>query len=149
MSELSFIHGKRKLLFCADPEGAEVCHRLAAQARKENVPFEFHILKECDEAFVQQWFSMQKMGAYLYISGKGDFVEKVKVRAMEAGFSEHEMQTAIIGPVRKRLVCCTCHGMNEWDDQDEIVCAHCGQQLEGSTHYSRRLGGYLGYVSIK
>lgn len=89
------------------------------------------------------------MGTYLYISGTSDFVKRIKGIAMDSGFSEHDMQLHTIGPVSKKLLCCTCHRENEVSDQTDIVCGHCGQKLEVSDHYSRRLDAYLGYVTIK
>lgn len=146
----SYMEGKRKFLFCADSEGIRFLHILVCQAIDENVPFDFHILQEeSEESFVNEWFSKQKMGAYLYISGTGDFVKRIQSRAMNAGFSEHDMQTLTAGPFKKKLICCTCHGENEIDDQTHIVCEHCGQGLVVSDHYSRRLDAYLGYVTIK
>jgi len=146
----SLIEGKRKFLFCADPEGARSLYILVRQAMDENVPFDFQIfLEESEEGFVDEWFSQQKMGAYLYISGKTDFVKRIQGEAIKAGFSEHDLQLLTIGPVKKRLVCCTCHAESEVSEQTHIICAYCGQELEVSDHYSRRLDAYLGYVNIK
>ncbi|GAM15538.1 dimethylamine monooxygenase subunit DmmA family protein [Mesobacillus selenatarsenatis] len=146
----SYVEGKRKLLFCTDSEVDRNLYILVRQALDENVTFEFHILEEeSEESFVNQWFHKQKMGAYLYISGKEDFVKRIKDVAMMAGFTEHDMQSLINGPVKKKLICCTCHGVNEVSDQTHVVCVHCGQELEVSDHYSRRLDAYLGYVTIK
>ncbi|MBS8265418.1 hypothetical protein DYI25_13400 [Mesobacillus boroniphilus] len=146
----SYMEGKRKFLFCADSEGVRYLHILVRQAMDENVPFDFHILQEeREESFVNEWFSKQKMGTYLYISGTSDFVKRIQVRAMNAGFSEHDMQTFITGTIKKKLICCTCHGENEVLDSTHVVCVHCGQDLEVSDHYSRRLDAYLGYVTIK
>ncbi|MFT9598607.1 dimethylamine monooxygenase subunit DmmA family protein [Mesobacillus sp.] len=146
----SYAESKRKFLFCTDSEGDQNLNILVRQALNENVPFEFHILQEeSEERFVNEWFSKQKMGAYLYISGTADFVKRIQGVAMKAGFSEHDMQSLIIGPAMKKLVCCTCHGENEVLDQSQVACLHCGQKLEVSDHYSRRLDAFLGYVTIK
>ncbi|WLR55180.1 dimethylamine monooxygenase subunit DmmA family protein [Mesobacillus subterraneus] len=146
----SYAKGKRKLLFCTDSEGNQNLHILVQQALNENVPFEFHILQEeSDEEIVNQWFVKQKMGTYLYISGTFDFVKRIQGVAMKAGFSQHDMQSQAIGPVSKKLVCCTCHGKNEVSNQSYIVCGHCGQELEMSDHYSSRLDAFLGYITIK
>jgi dimethylamine monooxygenase subunit C len=146
----SYAKGKRKLLFCTDSEGNRTLNILVHQALNENMPFEFHILQEeSEDGFVNEWFSKQKMGTYLYISGTSDFVKKITAVAMKAGFSQHDMQSLTIGTARKKLICCTCHGENEVLDQSNIVCGHCGQKLEVSDHYSRRLDAYLGYVTIK
>lgn len=146
---LEFVEGKRKFLFCADSKGAETLHDLVHRAMKESIPFDFHVLEDPHDAFLQLWLSQQKMGTYLYIAGKSEFVKSVKNLALDIGFSDYEMQAAVIGTVKKKLVCSTCHGLNDVDDQTHAVCAHCEQELEVSSHYSRRLDAYLGYVSIK
>lgn len=147
---LSLMEGKRKFLFCADSKGATSLYILVSKAINENVPFDFHIFQdESEESFVDEWFIQQKMGTYLYISGAADFVKRVQNIALKTGFSEHDLQSFPIGPMKKKLICCTCHGENEVDDGTHVTCANCGQELEVSDHYSRRLDAYLGYVMIK
>ena len=147
---LSLMEGKRKLLFCADSKGVRSLYILVRQAIDENVPFDFHIFhEESEESFMDIWFSQQKMGAFLYISGKADFVKRVQNKAFKIGFTEHDSQSLSIEPAKTILVCCTCHGENEVNHETHVTCAHCGQELEVSNHYSRRLDAYLGYVTIK
>lgn len=147
---LSLMEGKRKFLFCADPKGATTLYILVSKAINENVPFDFHIFQdESEESLVAEWFTQQKMGTYLYISGAADFVKRVQNKALEIGFSEHDLQSFPIGLVKKKLLCCTCHGEREVEEETHVTCARCGQELEVSDHYSRRLDAYLGYVSIK
>lgn len=146
----SYVEGRRKLLFCTDSEDDRNLYILVRQALDENAPFEFHILEEeSEEGFVNEWFSKQKMGTYLYISGTSDFVKRIQGVAMKAGFSQYDMQSHTIGSASKKLICCTCHGENEVLDQSHIICVRCGEELEVSDHYSRRLDAYLGYVTIK
>lgn len=146
---LEYVEGKRKFLFCADSKSAETLHDLVHHAMEKSIPFDFHIFEDGHESLLGLWLNQQKMGTYLYISGKWDFVKHVKNLAYDIGFSDYEMQTAVIGTIKKKLVCCTCHGENDVENQIRAVCAHCGQELEVSSHYSRRLDAYLGYVSIK
>ena len=147
--ELFFSKGKRKYLFCADSEGAEALYPLVRQAMEEKASFDFHEIKHESDSFLELWFSQQKMGTYLYLSGKWDFVYRLKNVAFEAGFTEYELQIKVIGPIRKQLICCKCHGVNDVDEEMHITCMHCGISLEVSNHYSRRLEAYLGYSSIK
>lgn len=147
--ELSFVEGKRKYLFCGDPDGAESLHVLVQHAIENQILFDFHLIEDEADAFIDLWFSQQKMGAYLYIAGHSDFIKKVEKIASEAGFSEQEIQAKVIGPIKKKLVCCKCHGGNEIGDELMVFCRSCGIQLEVSDHYSRRLDAYLGYVTIK
>jgi dimethylamine monooxygenase subunit C len=147
---ISLKKGKRKFLFCADSKGARSLYILVRQAIDENVPFDFHIFQEeSEERFADEWFSHQKMGTYLYISGAADFVKRIQNKAWKIGFSEHDLQALPIGPAKKKLICCTCHGESEVDEETHVTCAHCGLVLEMSDHYSRRLDAYLGYVTIK
>jgi dimethylamine monooxygenase subunit C len=151
MSESSFkiVSGKRKFLFCTDSGGAGDFYDLLQQALSEKIPFDFHIFAEGQEPMLKTWFCTQKMGTYLYISGSAEFVKMVKELAFETGFSEQEIQTATKVFLPKKLICCTCHGENEaWENQI-VICRLCGQELEVSDHYSRRLDAYLGYVTIK
>ncbi|CAM3853888.1 dimethylamine monooxygenase subunit DmmA family protein [Mesobacillus thioparans] len=151
MSVSSFkkISRKRKILFIVDSEGAEAFSDLLQQSLSEKIPFDFHIFIEGQEAMLKTWFNTQKMGTYLYISGSAEFVMMVKELAFEAGFSEHEMQIVTRGFLPKKLICCNCHSENEAGDNKHVKCRLCGQELEASNHYSRRLDAYLGYVTIK
>lgn len=147
-SELSFKKGKRKYLFCADSKGAESLYFLVQQAMEVKVPFDFLVIENESDSFLDLWLSQQKMGTYLYLSGKWEFVNRLKNLAFGAGFSEYEMQMNVLGSIRKKLICCKCHGVNDVDDELHITCKHCGLELEVSNHYSRRLDAYLGYSSI-
>lgn len=146
--ELLFRKGKRKYLFCADSKGAESLCNLVHQAMEDNAPFDFLVIENESDSFCDFWFSQQKMGTYLYLSGKWEFVNRLKNLALEAGFSEYEMQMKVLGNIRKKLICCKCHGVNDVDEELHISCRHCGLKLEVSNHYSRRLEAYLGYSSI-
>lgn len=146
--ELSFSKGKRKFLFCTDSIGEKSLHALVHQAIEDGIPFDFHILGDEPDSFFNLWFNQQKMGSYLYISGEWEYVNRMKKIALAAGFSHEEMQMQVIGPLKKKLICCTCHAGNLIDDETYITCMNCGAELEISTHYSPRLEAYLGYVSI-
>ncbi len=149
--ELSFIKSKRKYLFCADKKGADALFHLIKQVMAENVPFDFHLLDDepttQSELFLTLWFNQQKMGTYLYLSGRWEMTDEVKKLAIKLGFSEQEMQINVWGASKKNLLCCKCHGINEIDDLVQITCLHCGLELSVSDHYSRRLDAYLGYVA--
>ncbi|MGA9226961.1 MAG: dimethylamine monooxygenase subunit DmmA family protein [Mesobacillus sp.] len=147
--ELLFTKGKRKYLFCADARGAEPLYILVNQAIEEKVPFDFLVFEHESDDFLNLWLNQQKMGTYLYLSGDWEFVNRLKNLAFEAGFSDHEMQMNILGPITKKLICSKCHGVNDVEDDPNITCEHCGIELEVSSHYSRLLEAYLGYTSIK
>jgi len=147
--EFSFTKGKRKYLFCADSKGADTLYLLVQQVIENKVPFDFLVIEHESDSFLGLWFNQQKMGTYLYVSGTWKFVNRLKNLALDAGFSEYEMQLNVQGPVSKRVICCICHGVNDVEDELHIICTHCAVELEASSHYSRRLEAYLGYTSIK
>ncbi|QRG68857.1 dimethylamine monooxygenase subunit DmmA family protein [Brevibacillus choshinensis] len=146
--ELSFRKGKRKYLFCADSNGAESLYDLVRLAMEENAPFDFLVIENESDSFLDLWFSQQKMGTYLYMAGNWEWVNRLKSLAVEAGFSEYEMQMKALGNRSKKVICSKCHGVNDVADESHISCMHCGIKLEVSSHYSRRLDAYLGYTSI-
>ncbi|NHM32278.1 dimethylamine monooxygenase subunit DmmA family protein [Neobacillus terrae] len=149
MKEFLYTKGKRKYIFCADSKGAELLYNFVQQAMEDKVPFDFMIIGDKSDAFLEHWYSQQKMGTFLYLSGQWEFIKRLKKLALEAGFSEYEMQINIVGQISKKLVCCECYGVNEFIDDDlHLTCKHCGIVLEVSSHYSRRLEAYLGYTSI-
>lgn len=147
--EFSFTKGKRKYLFCADSKGANPLYILVPQAIESKVPFDFLVIEHESDSFLELWLNQQKMGTYLFLSGTWKFVNRLKNLALEAGFSDHEMQLNVQGPVSTRVICCKCHGVNDVEDELHIICIHCAVDLEVSSHYSRRLEAYLGYTSIK
>jgi dimethylamine monooxygenase subunit C len=146
--ELLFKKGQRKHLFCGDSKGAESLYNLVHQAMEDHAPFDFLVIENESDSFLHYWFNQQKMGTYLYVSGEWEFVNRIKHLALEAGFSEYEMQLKVLGRIRKKLICCKCHGVNDVCDEWHSCCVHCGLKLEVSNHYSRRLEAYLGYASI-
>lgn len=147
--EFSFTKGKRKYLFCADSKGADPLYILVPQAIENKVPFDFLVIEHESDSFLELWLNQQKMGTYLFLSGTWEFVNRLKNLALEAGFSDHEMQLNVQGPVSMRVICCKCHGVNNVEDELHITCMHCAVDLEVSSHYSRHLEAYLGYTSIK
>ncbi|MHC0036382.1 dimethylamine monooxygenase subunit DmmA family protein [Pseudoneobacillus sp. C159] len=147
--ELALIKGKRRYLFCTDLRGAESINDMIQQAIAEKVPFDHHIIEQEPDNFIDIWFQQQKMGTYLYIVGQNEFVKRVEKLAIDAGFSQYDRQTKVVGHRSKSVICSKCHANNEVDEDSHITCKHCGLELEVSDHYSRRLDAYLGYHSIK
>lgn len=147
--EFLFSKGKRKYLFCADSKGAEQLYILFQQAMEEKAPVDFLVIEHESDAFLNMWLSQQRMGTYIYLSGTWEFVQRLKNLALNAGFSDYEMQMNVLGPRGKKVICCKCHGVNDVEDELHITCKHCGIELEVSSHYSHRLESYLGYTSIK
>lgn len=146
---MTLIKGKRKYLFCADVMGSKFLDELVDQAMVEKVPFDIKVIEDVSDVSLEQWFSQQKMGTFLYLSGSWEYVNQVKKLAFGAGFSEHEMQINVCGSINKKIICCRCYGENDAAVATQMICKQCGLELEVSDHYSRRLDGYLGYATIK
>lgn len=146
--EFLFSKGKRKLIFCSDSKNEEIFDHLVKQAIEENTPYQFFMIEKESDYCISQLLSQQKMGTYLYLSGKWEFVNRLMSLALEAGFTEHDMQMKVLGPIQKKLICSKCYGVNDVGDHLHITCNHCHLKLEVTNHYSRRLEAYLGYSPI-
>ncbi|MED4286838.1 dimethylamine monooxygenase subunit DmmA family protein [Priestia megaterium] len=90
----------------------------------------------------------QLMGTKLFISGLQSMVREVKEIAYDAGFTDDEIQYKEIGPRKEKVLCVKCYQLNGKKNEHEIICEHCNTFLDVSTHFSRRLDAYLGYIKI-
>jgi len=91
-------------------------------------------------------FDRQKMGTQLYISAKWDDAATIFTAAMEAGFSEDEIQTLISGEKKRYVYCIKCYHLQEVDAEDtDTICYHCQISLEIGPFFSRERKGYIGY----
>ncbi len=88
----------------------------------------------------------QLIGTKIFIAGSSSMVQQVKEIAINAGFTEEEIQSKEFGPKDEQVYCAKCYSYNKKPDKDEMTCAHCDTVLDISTHYSKKLGAYLGYI---
>lgn len=88
----------------------------------------------------------QKMGTQLYISAKWDDAVTIFTAAIEAGFSEDEIQTLISGGKRRYCYCMKCYHLQEVEaEETDTICYHCQISLEIGPFFSRERKGYIGY----
>lgn len=147
----SFIQGRRKYLLLADSSGFQEILPLFNLLKENEESYELRMIGKpqtfsCRE--MEDWLSKQKIGTYLYISGKWEMVEQLIRIATRVGFTEEELQAKGFGKREKRVFCGRCYAINPTTTEREIVCRQCGQTLEVSTHYSRLHDAYYGFVTI-
>jgi hypothetical protein len=95
---------------------------------------------------ISEILDRQKMGTQLYISAKWDDAGKIFTAAIEAGFSEDEIQTLISGRKRRYVYCIKCYHLQEVEaEETETICYHCQISLEIGPFFSRERKGYIGY----
>jgi dimethylamine monooxygenase subunit C len=91
-------------------------------------------------------FELQKMGTQLYISAKWDDAVTIFTAAIEAGFSEDEIQTQISGERKRYVYCVKCYHLQELKaEENDTICYHCQISLEVGPFFSRERKGYIGY----
>ena len=95
---------------------------------------------------ISEILDRQKMGTQLYISAKWDEAVTIFTAAIEAGFSEDEIQTRISGEKRRYVYCLKCYHLQEVEaEETDTICHHCQISLEIGPFFSRERKGYIGY----
>ncbi|WP_428912422.1 hypothetical protein [Niallia sp. Krafla_26] len=95
---------------------------------------------------ISEILNCQTMGTQLYISAKWDDAVLIFTEAVEAGFSEDEIQTKITGKKRKHLYCIKCYHLQEIEPEvTDTTCYHCQIDLEVGPFFSKERKGYIGY----
>jgi hypothetical protein len=92
----------------------------------------------------------QLIGTKLYISGLWSMVSELKKMAFVAGFTDKEILINGIGQKNEKIFCVKCYQLNhkQLDSELEFKCKYCNTTLDVSTHYSKRLEAYLGYIKV-
>jgi hypothetical protein len=90
----------------------------------------------------------QLIGTRLFISGTWPMISEIKKVAYTAGFTDEEIQCKGIGRKHENVFCVKCYRLNGKKNEYEMVCEHCNTTLDVSTHFSRRLDAYLGYIKL-
>jgi len=95
---------------------------------------------------ISEVLEQQKMGTQLYISAQWDDAVTIFSAAIEAGFSEDEIQTHIFGEKRRYVYCMKCYHLQKVAvEETDTICHHCQISLEIGPFYSRERKGYIGY----
>lgn len=145
---ITHVPRKRHYLFCADEEGMKLLQPLIDAVKEGDTSYEIQIVKEWNPAYFMKWFSLQKMGSYLYVAAEWNTLKNLKQLAEDVGYSEEEAQYIGYGKQQIKVFCCRCHGISVLEKgQPERNCDHCGLLLEVSDHYSQLRDAFLGYVA--
>ncbi|MGJ7920896.1 dimethylamine monooxygenase subunit DmmA family protein [Neobacillus sp. LXY-4] len=137
---------KKLLIISAEPKEAVTIQQFIDEIDSQK---EYELIEINDELpliNISQVFELQKMGTQLYISAKWDDAVTIFTAAIEAGFSEDEIQTLISGQKRRYVYCIKCYHLQEAASEDtDIICFHCQISLEIGPFFSRERKGYIGY----
>lgn len=95
---------------------------------------------------IQEILDLQQMGTQLYIAAEWDDAVTIFTAAIEAGFSEDEIQTLIYGDKKRYVYCVKCYHLQEAKaEETDTTCYHCQISLEIGPFFSRERKGYIGY----
>jgi hypothetical protein len=144
----TFVEGKRKYLLYTDHTGAESVEPLIRTLLHRRLPFEWHVAEGMKEADMTYWLSSQTIGTYLYLAGKRELVETGRTAAYEAGYSDDEFQTLLVGEPMTRIFCTVCEQLSLVPKKAQVICAQCKAPLSVTDHFSPRLQAYLAYRPI-
>lgn len=138
---------RRKLLIIsAEPKEADIIEQFINDI---NGLKEYELIEMNDELplkNISEVLDRQKMGTQLYISAKWDDAVTIFTAAIEAGFSENEIQTLISGEKRRYVYCIKCYHLQEVEaEETDTICYHCQISLEIGPFFSRERKGYIGY----
>lgn len=138
---------RRKLLIIsAEPKKTDSIQQFINEINSQK---EFELIEMNDEyqlKNISEVLDRQKMGTQLYISAKWEDAITIFTAAIEAGFSEDEIQTLIFGEKRRYVYCIKCYHLQEVDAEDtDTICNHCQISLEIGPFFSKERKGYIGY----
>jgi dimethylamine monooxygenase subunit C len=140
-------HDRRKLLIIsAEPKETDIIEQFFNDI---NGLKEYELIEMKDELQlknISEVLDCQKMGTQLYISAKWDDAGTIFTAAIEAGFSEDEIQTFISGEKRRYVYCMKCYHLQEVEaEETDTICYHCQISLEIGPFFSKERKGYIGY----
>lgn len=140
---------RRKFVVITDQAGYEKAKNFTSEILG-TVPFEYLTINSVeDKEEVKRFFLSQKMGTQCYIAAEWNNAVMVFSFGVEAGLSEDEIQTMIIGPKRRYVYCMKCFEVSEVSEEAAIAeCDHCKASLEIGPFYSIVREGYIGYPFI-
>ncbi len=84
------------------------------------------------------------VGCRLYLLGDEAFIWRIHGEARAAGLEDHEISLTCATPGLRQVYCAHCGLTQAAGPQARMSCIGCHVGLEVRTHFSRRLGAYLG-----
>lgn len=140
---------RKKYLIIFEQNEIKVIRAFIDEVQKKKIEHDLIVISgEVNQKEIQKILLQQKMGTQLYISSTWDKVAAIFSEAVEAGFTEDEIQTVIQGPKKKFLYCMKCFSLNEIQNEKEEECMHCEAMLEVGPFFSIVRKGYIGYPFI-
>lgn len=147
VEEFTVRHDRRKLLIISAEQ--REAGSIQQFTNEINGLKEYELIEITDELQlknIRKVLDRQKMGTQLYISAKWDDAVPIFSAAIEAGFSEDEIQTLISGEKRRYVYCIKCYHLQEVEaEETDMICYHCQISLEIGPFFSRERKGYIGY----
>ncbi|GIN89255.1 hypothetical protein J6TS1_11910 [Siminovitchia terrae] len=142
--ELTFNNKRRKHLIVYDQKAAEdIIQTLDNHSHDQYEALEIRDSTNLQDLRVLLY--SQKMGTQLYIASDWDHAVTVFTEAVEAGFTEDEIQVIIYGPTKRYVYCVKCYNTSETTYDDEVQCPHCSIHMEVGPFFSKVRKGYIGY----
>ncbi len=138
---------RRKLLIISTlPREAGLIQQLLDESNGQQQYELIEIHDEFSLKNIGDVLNRQKMGTQLYILAPWDEAVTIFTEAIEAGFSEDEIQTHILGEKKRYVYCMKCYHLQEVEvDETDTICYHCQISLEIGPFFSRERKGYIGY----
>ncbi|MFB6468174.1 dimethylamine monooxygenase subunit DmmA family protein [Cytobacillus sp. Hz8] len=137
---------RKFLIVSAEPKEVDTIQQLIMQIHGKK---EYELIQINDELQLQninEVLNQQKMGTHLYISANWEHAVTIFSAAIEAGFSEDEIQTFIMGKKKRYVYCMKCYHHQEVEPEEtDTSCHHCQISLEIGPFFSRKRKGYIGY----
>lgn len=92
---------------------------------------------------VSQHLSQAQAGWHAVICGEEHFIWMVDAALRQAGLFKDEIARVLIAG-KRQVYCVHCFHMQDSAAEDFCQCEHCGVDLLIRTHFSERLGAYMG-----
>ncbi|KKB44109.1 hypothetical protein [Bacillus thermotolerans] len=147
--KLAFNNKRKKHLIIYDQQAASDVKQALAAESQNDVDYEQFEMDSSNLHDLRALLYSQKMGTHLYIASDWDHAVTVFTEAVEAGFTEDEIQTIIYGPKRRYIYCMKCYQKSEINPEAETVqCVHCDAHMEVGPFFSKVRKGYIGYPFI-
>lgn len=93
---------------------------------------------------LQQALASATVGCRLYLLGDEAFAWRIHAEARAAGLEDDEISMTCTTPGLRQVYCAHCGLTQAAGPQAVLNCIGCHVGLEVRTHFSRRLGAYLG-----
>ncbi|MFK2825550.1 dimethylamine monooxygenase subunit DmmA family protein [Bacillus sp. B190/17] len=146
---ITFNNKRKKHLIIYDQKAVSDVKQVLAADSQEALEYEhFEMGDSINLQDLRTLLYSQKMGTHLYIASDWDHAVTAFTEAIEAGFTEDEIQTIIYGPKRRYIYCMKCYQTSETSYDDEVQCTHCDAYMEVGPFFSKVRKGYIGYPFI-